>query len=107
MPLIAGLVVGIAFVTVFSLVVIAPYMSSVPASDVTFDNPYGVDAQVFFTQADSRVSCPLRPCDTSGFVLKVVSREDAMLPGYEVCNIISTCVHSEDMEAHLLGTSED
>lgn len=104
-PVIAGLAVGIVFVILFSFVVIAPYMSHVPSSGVTHDNPYGIDAKVVFAHAYSAISCPMRPCDTSGFVLTIVSRNDVMILGYEVCNTGSTCVYSSDMGiSHLFGS---
>lgn len=104
-PVIVGLAVGVAFLIAFSFIIIPPYMSHVPSSEVTYDNPYGIDARVAYAHAYSGILCPMRPCDTSGFVLKIVSKSEVMILGYEVCNTDSTCVYSPNIgSAHLFGS---
>jgi hypothetical protein len=60
----------------------------------------GIDAKVVYAHVNSAISCPMRPCDSSGFALIVVSRNGtAMLTGYEICQVaggfMSSCVRSE------------
>lgn len=105
-PVIVGLAAGIAFLAIFSMVAIAQYRSHLSASDLTHDNTYGIDARVAYAHTNTAVSCPISPCDTSGFVLMMVSKHDVMILGYEVCNIGSTCLYDGEMQTPLLGTSK-
>jgi hypothetical protein len=105
-PVVASLAAGIVFLATFALV-FAPYESCLSSSDVTRDNPYGIDAQVAYAHAFSGISCPALPCDTSGIVLKMVSTHDVIVIGYEVCDISSTCVYFDGRQAtHVFGASK-
>lgn len=104
LTVVAGLAIGIAFLVIFSLFVIAPYQSQVFDSEVTRDNPYEIDTRIVFAHAYSGISCPMLPCDTSGFVLMLTSKHEVMILGYEVCNIGSTCLYNAEVQIYLLGT---
>jgi hypothetical protein len=99
-PVIAGLASGIAFLLIFALV-LAPYGFRLSASDVTCNNPYGVRARVAYAHTFSGLSCPSLPCDTSGFVLQMLSDRDVMILGYEASDVASTCVYSDGMQTYL------
>lgn len=106
-PVIAGLAAGIALLIIFAIV-FAPYSSRLSTSDVTRDNSYGIDARIVYARAFSGILCPSPPCDTSGFVLKVVSRHDVMVLGYETCDVSSTCIYSDGTQAtHVFSTSKE
>jgi hypothetical protein len=61
------------------------------------ENP--LQARVAYVHENTAMSCPVPPCDSSGFALKVTheNSSNATLLGYEICTTTSSCVQSEGL----------
>lgn len=108
------LAAGLSFTIITISLSAMSYLQLFPSSIIaTKDNPLGIEARVAYVHQNSAYSCPISPCDSSGFVLKVVSKnEDAVLHGYDVCKAgggwswFASCVHSDTIMQSLSVTSE-
>jgi len=70
----AALAASIAIIPLAATGLFQSVSSSILA---TKHNPLGIEARVAYVHENTAMSCPMRPCDTSGFVLKLMSKENA------------------------------
>jgi hypothetical protein len=84
------------------------FFQSISSSlEATKDNTLGIEARVAYVHENTGISCPMRPCDTSGFVLKVMSKENAIFLGYDICKVGAlSCAHYEGFASSLGATPE-
>jgi hypothetical protein len=100
----AALAASIAFISLAATGLFQSISSSILA---TKDNPLGIEAKVAYVPENTAMSCPMRPCETSGFVLKLMSKENAVFLGYDVCKVGAlSCAHYEGFASSLVATPE-
>jgi hypothetical protein len=100
----AALSVSIAIIPLAATGLFQSVSSSILA---TRHNPLGIEARVAYVHENTAMSCPMRPCDTSGFVLNVMSKENAVFLGYDVCKVGAlSCAHYEGFASSLVATPE-
>jgi hypothetical protein len=103
---------GLFAIVIILLLMVTGDLQSFSSSIVAIkDNRLGIEARVAYVHENTAMSCPFGPCDSSGFVLKVISKNgDAMLQGYDVCkagaSLFAACVHSDDLGYSLVATRE-
>ena len=100
----AALAASIAIIPLAATGLFQSVSSSILA---TKHNPLGIDARVAYVHENTGMSCPMRPCDTSGFVLKVMSKENAIFLGYDICKVGAlSCAHYEGFASSLMASPE-
>jgi len=105
--LLVGAAVLSAAITIMFLATSGFFQSISSSIEATKDNTLGIEARVAYVHENTGISCPMQPCDTSGFVLKVMSKENAMFLGYDICKVGAlSCAHYEGFASSLRATPE-
>ncbi len=102
-------IVGVAAGVVFLVLLLTTgYYRSVFSSAsiaATKNNPFGIEGRVAYVRVNTAIPRPMKPCDTSGFVLKVMGKENAILLEYDICRVGAlSCAHYEGFAGLLRAT---